>query len=136
MAVRDSHGYSGDPSQSQDKPAEVVNVAVQHVEGAVTFHRLEETPRVQRWIRRVGASQNPGPERHDFRVVRGRLVRMNQEIHVKSLPIDMPQDVHQPGFHAAAVHRSQHMKNAKRFHVMGAGLRVSVYRRIAMVAAS
>jgi len=35
VAMRNSNGYSGDPSECQDEATEVVHVAMQHVEGAI-----------------------------------------------------------------------------------------------------
>jgi hypothetical protein len=48
MAVGDSHGYSGDPSKRQDKAAEAVQVAMEHVEWAIARDNLEKPPSVRR----------------------------------------------------------------------------------------
>jgi hypothetical protein len=39
VAMCDSHGYSGDSPECQDKPAEMVNMAVNHVEGAISLNQ-------------------------------------------------------------------------------------------------
>jgi hypothetical protein len=50
------------------------------------------------------AVQDSCTERLDFCVICARLARVDQKIHLKSLAVDMPQDVHEPGFDAPAVH--------------------------------
>lgn len=60
---------------------------------------------------RVGTAQYSRTEREEFGIVRGRLARIDQKVHVNSLLVEMPHYVHQPGFDATAIHRSDNVED-------------------------
>jgi hypothetical protein len=107
--MTDTDGDSGCGPEPDHVAAEVVDVAVEYVEGSELFYEFQEPLAVANRPMGVRTAQDSRPESQKFGVIRGRLVCVDQEIQVEFLAVDMPQNVHEPGFHAPAVHRSQHM---------------------------
>ncbi len=83
----DPDGYPGNSSERQNKPAEVVDVAVKHVERAISLRNLEKPRRIEQRIICRGTAQNPRPSGKDLTVVYRRLVCMHQEIDLEFIPI-------------------------------------------------
>jgi hypothetical protein len=87
-------------------------MSVDHVVGSVL---AQQPPEIECVLERVGGAQtrdSPGPECPYFRVVRSRIGRVNQKIHLIFLPVNMTQYLDQPGLGSAIVQFSNYMKNA------------------------
>jgi hypothetical protein len=103
-----------------------MHMAVQHVEGAIVLNELKKPLRVQEWIPGVGTSQDSRSQGENFIVVRSGLIGVYQKVGHKATPVHVPQHVHEPGFHTAAIHRSENMKYASGFHEVLVLLSVSL----------
>jgi hypothetical protein len=53
-------------------------------------------------------------KRLDLVVVSATAIGMNQKVHAETVAIDVAENVHQPGFYAAAIHATDNMQNAHR----------------------
>src|ERR1035437_7496199 len=91
VAMTDANRDSGRVSEPDHVAAEVVDMAVEYVEGSELSYNSQEVLPVANRPMPVWAAQDFRTERQKFGVIRGRLVRMNQKIHLKSLTINVPQ---------------------------------------------
>jgi hypothetical protein len=97
-------GHACPLGQAQDIAAVMVDMAVDNVVRAMLARDPFKVASVQTRPPWMKARDNPATESADFVVVSAGLRCVNQKIHVEAITINVTQNMHEPGFHAASDH--------------------------------
>jgi hypothetical protein len=110
-----ANGHSRLVREPQGIATKVVDMAMNHIIGAMlaqdAFEVAGEFPRAF-FVERTG--DNLASKRTDFIVVGAGLLGMGQEVHSEAFAVNVTQNMHQPGFYAAAVHAADDVEDADR----------------------
>src|ERR1039458_1622991 len=112
MAVRDANRDAGMCGASQNQTAEVVQVGVNHVIGAVLFDHTAELRRIAPRTAGFGRLDEPRSGGLDSLIQGSGAVCMGQYIVLKAGAVGARQQIHKPGFGSTAVHGADHMQDA------------------------
>jgi hypothetical protein len=105
-------GYACLLCQAQDEATEVMDMAMDNVIRATLAQNPFEVASVQPRLLWMKARNNLAAEGADFVIVRARLCRLNQEVHMEAIAVKVSQDVHQPSFNASPTHAFDDMEDA------------------------
>jgi hypothetical protein len=114
MAVCDANWDSGVGGASQDQPAEVVRMSVDHVIGAILFHRAAEARRTFPRAADAGCLDERSAGSSDSVIQGASPVCINQQILPDARRVGARQQIDQPRFRASAVHLAGYMQDANR----------------------
>src|SRR5262245_51423516 len=98
-----------------------MQVAMNDVVGAVLAQNAFEISRIPPGARdslHTGPPDDVAAEGADLLAFGALIAELDEEIHVEAPPIDVTQDLEEPGFHAAEVHRSEHVQDPDRSAVI------------------
>jgi hypothetical protein len=113
VPVGDTTGDPGARRDREDDSAEVVHVAVDDVERALSGEDAAQVTRVRRRVRDARAGDDPRSARQDLIVVGGRSRGVDEEVHPDLRGIVVAQQVHEPGLDAAARHAPGDVKDVQ-----------------------
>ena len=114
VGVGDALRHAQGPAQPQNKATKMMDMAVDHIVGAVLPDEAVEIPCVNPWLTRMRARQDPSPETSDFLVISALPIVVHQKVEMKPIAVDSSQYMHQPGFDATAVHAPYNMEDSQR----------------------
>src|SRR5271157_3717260 len=110
MTVRDAKRDSRFPGQLEDKPAEMMDMAVNDIVWAPESYRATKVVGEGAGPMRVQARDDPRAERKELFIIGTGPVSADQEVHSKATSVDMSKHVKEPCLDSTSIHAPQDVK--------------------------